>query len=309
MSGPVAALAGATGFLGGRLARLLLARGWRVRALARRPAGKTALSSEGCETILGDLDNVEALARLVDGAAVTVNCAGLIKARDRASFFAVNRDGAARMAAATSGRHVLVSSLAAREPGLSDYAASKRAGEEAARAAAGGRLAIVRPPVIYGPGDRETLALFRMAGRSPLAPIPGQPAARLVLAHVDDVAEAIVDLMERPDLDGVYAVGGDRPAGYAWREIMAAAWAAMGRAPRFARLPSWSVWAAARLSETAAPFRGAPPIFTRGKAREMLHVDWAVHAGELAPGGPTAGYSLEAGFADAVRWYRHAGWL
>ena len=304
-----AALTGATGFLGRRLLRTLTARGWRVRALARRPADAEALAGEGFEVVIGDLADTAALERLTDGASLTIHCAGLIKARDRAAFFEVNRDGAARLAEVAPERLVLVSSLAARAPELSDYAASKRAGEEVSRQAAGARLAVVRPPVIYGPGDRETLQLFRLAQRSPLAPIPASPGARLALAHADDVAAAIIDVAERAELSGVYAVGGDRPAGYAWTEIATAAWRAVGRTPRLAPVPAWALSAAGVVSELTAPLRRAPPIFTRGKAREIRHADWSVAPEEAPPGGPAARFTLDAGFADAVAWYRQAGWL
>jgi len=304
-----AALAGASGFLGRRLASAMQASGWRVRAMVRQPADATALAQEGFETFLGDLHDPSALARLTADVEVTINCAGLIKARDRDDFLAVNRDGAARLAEAAPGRVVLVSSLAAREPQLSDYAASKRAGEEASRLAAGDRLAIVRPPAIYGPGDRETLMLFRLARRSPVAPLPALPDARLAVAHVDDVAAAIVDVVERSTLAGDYAVGGARPAGYAWREIMQSAWRAMGRTPWFAPTPGWALGLAAALSEAGGSLARSPPIFTRGKAREMLHPDWSVGPDELAPGGPRARFGLDDGFADTVAWYRAAGWL
>jgi nucleoside-diphosphate-sugar epimerase len=305
----LAALTGATGFLGRRLVRELKARGWRVRALVRRPSDESALAAEGVETVRGDLSDTESLKRLTNSAAITLNCAGLIKSRDRATFMSVNRDGAARLAEASAGRLILISSLAARAPELSDYAASKRAGEEASRAIAGDRLAVIRPPVIYGPGDRETLELFRLAERSPLTPVPNDRNARLALAHADDVANAVLQLMEQPELTNTYAAGGDRPAGYAWSEIMTAAWRAVGRKPRFAPLPAWLVLGAAFASEKSAPLRRSPPIFTRGKAREMLHADWSVSPSELAPGAPAARFSLDGGFADAVAWYREAEWL
>jgi nucleoside-diphosphate-sugar epimerase len=303
------ALAGATGFLGRRLVGAMRARGWRVRALVRKPADATAMAISGVETAPGELGDAAALARLVEGVDITVNCAGLIKARRRSEFDAVNRDGAARLASAAMGRVILISSLAAREPGLSDYAASKRAGEEACREAAGDRLAIVRPPVIYGPGDRETLALFQLARRSPFAPVPSCPDARLAVAHVDDVVGAIVDIIERPGLTGTYGVGGERPDGYAWTEILEAAWRAVGRAPRFAPIPAWAVGLAAIASEANGALSRSTPIFTRGKVREMLHPDWAVRPEELAPDAPSARFSLAAGFADTVAWYRAEGWL
>lgn len=305
----VAALTGASGFLGRRLASAMRARGWRVRVLVRKPADAAALAQDGFETVLGDLHDPAALAALTADAAVTVNSAGLIKARDRDAFWAVNQEGAARLASAAPGRVVLISSLAAREPQLSDYAASKRAGEEASRIAVGDRLAIVRPPVIYGPGDRETLTLFRLAGRSPVAPLPARPSARLALAHVDDVAAAIVDVVERPTLAGTYAVGGARPAGYAWREIIESAWRVMGRTAWLAPAPGWALSLAGAVSEAAGSLAQSPPLFTRGKAREMLHSDWSVAHDEIAPDAPPARFSLEDGFADAVAWYRAAEWL
>jgi nucleoside-diphosphate-sugar epimerase len=303
----VAALTGASGFLGARLAKALRAAGWRTRVLVRRPAAAETLSNSGLETVLGDLADLAALKALTEGVDVTINCAGLIKARGREAFMAVNRDGAARLARVAPGPVILVSSLAARSPELSDYAASKRAGEEAARAAAGERLAIIRPPVIYGPGDRETLALFRLAASSPLAPIPAGGA--LAIAHADDVAAAIVDLARQPSLNGIYAVGGARPAGYAWPEIMRAAWAALGRTPRLATVPGWAVSLAAGVSEAAGFLTRTAPIFTRGKAREILHRDWAVRPDELAPGAPPARFTLDEGFAYTIAWYRAAGWL
>jgi nucleoside-diphosphate-sugar epimerase len=309
MAQRIAALTGATGFLGARLALALENRGWAVRALVRRPADEAALRRQGLATVPGDLADGAALAALSRGADAVVHCAGLIKARDRASFMAVNRDGAARLAAAASGRMVLISSLAARQPGLSDYAASKRAGEDAVRAALGERAVVVRPPVIYGPGDRETLALFRLVGGWPVAPIPADPAARLALAHADDVAEAVAEVLDRPRISGVFALGGARPDGYGWGEILRAAAGAMNRRPALAPIPGWAVMAAAAVSERLGAAGGATPIFTRGKAREMLHADWAVRPDELIPGAPAARFDLESGFADAVKWYRAAGWL
>ena len=79
---PLAALAGASGFLGRRLVQAFLARGWQVRALVRREADATTLSAAGAETLAGDLRDADSLARLQAGADAAINCAGLIKARD-----------------------------------------------------------------------------------------------------------------------------------------------------------------------------------------------------------------------------------
>ena len=204
---------------------------------------------------------------------------------------------------------VLISSLAAREPHLSDYAASKRAGEEAARRHLADRLTVIRPPAIYGPGDRETLGLFQLAGVSPVVPLPDDPTARLALAYVDDVAAAVVDRLQTRWEAGVYAIGGARPDGYGWRDIFTAAATAMDRSPALIALPPWLITGAAALAEAFGRLRGAPAIFNRGKARELLHRDWSVSAAEQPPGPPMACVALETGFRQTVAWYRTAGWL
>jgi nucleoside-diphosphate-sugar epimerase len=303
------AVTGATGFLGRRLVPTLIARGWRVRALDRRPAAG-AWDPASVEIIAGDLENQAAVSALVDGADVVIHAAGLIKARSRAAFDAVNRRGAATVAqAAARGRVLLISSLAAREPQLSDYAASKRAGEEAARAVLGERLMVVRPPAIYGPGDRETLGLFQLAGASPILPLPASALARLALVHVDDTAAVLADRIEATWEAGTYAIGGAQPEGYGWREIFATAAAAMGRRPVLVPTPGWAIRSAAALSEAAAQIRGAPAIFNRGKARELLHPDWSVNEAEASPGGRAAFRSLREGFDHTVAWYRAERWL
>ncbi len=310
MAGRLAAVTGATGFLGARLVEALLSQGWRVRALVRgEPDRRRWPGPAPVEFVSGDLADEAALAALTADAQVTLHCAGLIKARRRAEFFEVNREGSRRLASAAAGKLILVSSLAAREPALSDYAASKRAGEDAAREVAGERLTIVRPPAIYGPGDRETLALFKAAGSSPVLPLPGGPEARLAVAHVDDVAAAILALIDQGPVSFPTAVGGHRPQGYGWREIFGAAAAVMGRKPAFVALPSWLTRGAGAASWAIGELTGAASIFTPGKAREILHADWSVSPDEQAPGAPPARFSLETGFADTVAWYREHGWL
>ncbi|MGI3776851.1 MAG: NAD-dependent epimerase/dehydratase family protein, partial [Janthinobacterium lividum] len=118
----LAAVTGGTGFLGSHVVDALLRAGWRVRVLARGEAVFPA----GVEVVRGDLADAGALGALVRGAGAVVHAAGLVKARSRAEFMAVNRDGAARLAGAVGAgaRVVLVSSQAARCPLVSAYAAS-----------------------------------------------------------------------------------------------------------------------------------------------------------------------------------------
>lgn len=247
-----------------------------------------------------------ALARLAQGADVLIHNAGLVKAPNRAAFDAVNVAGAVAVAEAAGDlSHVLlVSSLAAREPQLSHYAASKRAGEEAMRQRLGDRLTIARPVAVYGPGDREIAPVFDIAAVSPVLPVLNA-RARVGMIHVEDCAAQIAALAGRPPSGATYGLIDGRPDGYTWAELMEAAAAAAGRTARLIGLPAALVHAAGRLNDLAAAFGGAP-MLTSGKARELLHADWSVTSGERAPQMPPPRYTLAAGFLDAATSYRSA---
>jgi nucleoside-diphosphate-sugar epimerase len=305
----LAAVTGATGFLGRRLVDALHEGGHHVRVLARRPPAAETWSGP-VDIVPGDLADAGALARLTDGADVVIHAAGLVKARSRTEFFAANARGTADLARATrDARFVLVSSLSAREPTLSAYAASKAAGETLARPILGDRLTVIRPPAIYGPGDLATLDLFRAAVASPLLPIPQAPQARLALAYVDDVAAAVCHVALTPCGPGPFEIGGARPEGYGWREIAEALARAAGRPARIVEAPAWLLLAAGAASEVMARLSGSAAMFSLGKAREFLHADWAVN---LAAEPPLAGFApmdLETGFVRTLAWYRAHGWI
>ena len=299
------AITGGTGFVGGRVLALA-PEPW--RALTRRPR-------EGTGWIAGDLADTAALARLCEGASAVIHVAGVVNAADRAGFMAGNVAGTANIIAAARDagvrRFVHVSSLAAREPGLSDYGASK-AGAEAVVAASGLDWVMVRPPAVHGPGDREMLPLFRLAAAG-WGLAPGGPGGRLSLIHADDLARALLALAaggpsgEILELDdGQGDAGGYTHAGFA-----TLAGAACGQARvRTVRVPAGALAAAAGLATLAASAVGRLPKLSRDRARYMVHPDWVARGGNArlagiwAPQLPGA-----AGLADTVRGYCEKGWL
>jgi len=303
------ALTGATGFVGPHLVAALARRGWRIRLLVRRWSPLPSLDGVEADMVLGDLDDSAALERLVDGADTVIHAAGLIKARRPADFMAVNRDGTARLSAlAPAARFVLLSSLAAREPHLSPYAASKRAAEEAVAGRSGPWLA-VRAPAVYGPGDRETLAYFRAVARG-LAPRPRLATARLSLIHVADLAEALALAIERPSPASVCEIDDGREGGYGYGDMQAAAEAALGRTAWPLAIPRGVMDGIARVNGLSHALGGPVQILTPGKVNEIFHSDWTVHDRRLAAAiGFVARYDLSTGFGDTVLWYRRARWL
>lgn len=303
------AVTGATGFVGSHLLAALSRHGWKLRILVRRWSPLPSLAGVDAEVVWGDLADEPALRRLLIGADALVHAAGLIKARTPAEFQAVNRDGTALLAAlAPDLPFLLLSSLAAREPQLSPYAASKRAAEEVL-ARRGGPWLAVRAPAVYGPGDRETLAYFRAVARG-LAPQPKVPDARLSLMHVSDLAEALALALDKPPAPAVYEIDDGHEGGHSYRDMAEAAGAALGRRARSLRIPRTPMLAVAQLNLLRQSLSGRTQILTPAKVNEMFHPDWTVHDRRLTAAiGLSARYDLLEGFRDTILWYRARKWL
>lgn len=308
------AVTGGSGFVGRHLVRALADAGWRVRLLLRRDPSIAEWRGVPLEIVAGSLADTEALERLVDGASAVIHVAGLIKAARRSVFFEVNRDGTAALAEAVQRvaprAHFLhVSSIAAREPALSDYAASKRAGEDVARERLGERVTVLRPPAVYGPGDRETLVFFQLA-RQRIVPLLGGDDARAAMIHVHDLARLITAMAADVPRGRVLTAADARPDGYRWDEVMGAAARAVGNErARLVRAPLALLRTLALAGDVGRRI-GVVDMLHSQKLRELRHADWSATAGERAlPPGWTPRFDLDTGFADAVAWYRSAGWL
>jgi nucleoside-diphosphate-sugar epimerase len=265
---------GATGFIGRRLCAWLVHAGYRVRALMRgRP---TAI--RGIQWVAGELGERRSLAELADGCAAVVHCAGAVRGATAADFHGPNVDGVANLlyaltTASPGARLLHVSTLAARHPGLSHYAASKRAGEELALGA-GLNATVLRPPAVYGPGDRELLPLLRGLHRG-LGVVPGH-TGRFALIAVDDLVAAIGAWLVRPDADGeCYEVhDGAARGGYSWDEVLRAMETVRGGRVVAIRVPEAVLAAVAGASLAYHRVIGRAPMLTPGKVRELYFPDW-----------------------------------
>lgn len=304
VAGLTLAITGATGFVGGRLLDLALAEGHRVRALTRQPQEPR----DGVTWIDGSLDRPESLSELANGAESVIHVAGVINARDPAGFEAGNVTGTAAMvdAAEKAGakRFVHVSSLAAREPKLSIYGATK-AGSEALVSASPLPVAIVRPPAVYGPGDRETLELFKMAKRG-FVLLP--PEGRISLIHVNDLARLLLALADPAAPKGLLVEPDDgRHRGWSHEEFGKALGKALGRRVMTMATPRPILNFCARLDQLA---RGDKAKLTADRVAYFCHPDWMVDPGRGAPETLwTPEVETVQGLAETAKWYREAGWL
>ena len=297
------AVTGATGFVGRRVLALA---NHPVRALTRRPQP----AMPGVEWVLGDLSDTDALARLCDGAAAVLHIAGVVNAADAAGFAQGNITGTANVLAAATHvpRFVHVSSLAAREPGLSLYGGSKAEGDALIQQRAGNWV-IVRPPGVYGPGDAEMRDLFSLA-RFGVGLAPGGPAARISLIHVDDLARALLALANAGPSGEILEID-DGSGGYAHADHAAAIARAVGRARvRMIPIGNGLLSTAAAIATRLAQLQGELPKLSRDRARYLAHPDWVSRGGNArlaAIWQPRI--TLDDGMADTVRDYRARGWL
>ena len=310
----IAAVTGGTGFLGRWIVRALANAGWRPRLLVRRDPIHPQLAGVDYEIVAGSLEDGEALRRLVREAQVIVHAGGAIKALNRRRFFEANADATARIAAiaeadAPNARVLFVSSMAAREPSLSPYAASKAAGERALVDSGLRNWLILRPAAVYGPWDRETFRIFAAAAGK-LMPVPHGNGARVCLIHASDVAAAVARLSVTGASGSVFELSDACHTGHAWPVVAAEARRAVGGNARIITLPAPVFRLAGLAGIGSALALQRPVMFTWAKAREVLHPDWSSAPEHQPP--PDVWQpevSLRRGFESTARWYVTNRWL
>lgn len=299
------AMTGATGFVGAEVLEQALAEGLRVNALTRRAQPPRAK----LKWVPGSLEDPAGLDTLVRDADAVIHIAGVVNAPDRDGFEAGNARGTVAVIDAMRRRGIrrliLVSSLAAREPQLSDYGWSKELAERHVKAS-GLDWTIVRPPAVYGPNDREMLDLFRMARRGIMMLPPG---GRLSVIHVADLARLLLALAQEREasLTRSFEVDDGTPDGWDHRDFGAAIGRAVGRPVRTLATPPWLLTLGARLDRLV---RGGKAKLTPDRVDYFCHPDWVVTPRRQPPKRlwmpqvPT-----EDGLKATASAYREKGWL
>lgn len=292
------AITGATGFVGKRTVDLALAAGHQVRALTRRPQP----AREGVVWIQGSLEKADSLARLASGADAVLHIAGVVNAPNHIGFIRGNVEGTERMleAAASMGvqRFVMVSSLSAREPQLSNYGRSKERAESLVRKSTLD-WTIVRPPAVYGPGDMEMLELFKLAKHG-FALLP--PGGHMSAIHADDLARLLIALAAS-DVGRVILEPDDGVAGgWSHEGFSRAVGDAVGRKIRAFALPRTVLNIGAMLDGL---FRRSGAKLTRDRVAYFCHPDWVVDPAKRPPANLWAAQiPTPEGLAATAAWYR-----
>ncbi len=330
---------GATGFIGRHLVRHLSDKGYHVVCLYRTPDRAQPLKELNVELVQGTLQDPASWQQHLGQVDVVFHLAGVVKTFSRRHFEQVNVQGTRQLlqAAARGDRVpgvVLVSSLAAAGPSpvdrlrcesepprpVSVYGRSKRAAEqEASRWADRVPITVVRPPIVFGPEDRDVLEMFRPVARFGIHMVPTLSVPRMSLVHVEDLVRALVAAARQgrristcPEEDqfaGFYFVAAEEHPRYDQLGRMIAQ--ALGRRRVLVlRVPGAVTWLAALGAESVARLRRRPQIFNLDKAREARAGSWTCdpsRAVEQLQWHPLA--PLQQRLEQTIQWYRERGWL
>lgn len=302
---------GGTGFIGTQAVRYLAKAGWRVRVAVRNPSLAYKMR------LLGDVGQIDvaqanvrdlpSLERALQGAVASLNLVGVLREAGRQGFQAVHAMGARNVAEAARAqgvaRIVQMSALGADPDSPSKYGRTKAEGEAAVRDVAPDAV-IVRPSIVFGPGDSFFNRFASMAQLSPVLPLIGGGLTRFQPVFVGDVGQALARIVAAADAGGrTFELVG--PATHTFRELMELMLAQTGQRRLLATVP----FPAAKLLGQLADFGSflIPPPVTADQV-ESLRVDNV--AGGQHPGLAELGITpttLEAVLPTYLYAYRRGG--
>ncbi|MEW6411226.1 MAG: SDR family NAD(P)-dependent oxidoreductase [Candidatus Zixiibacteriota bacterium] len=325
---PSILITGANGFVGARLCRLFIDKGFEVIAGVRKTSDLSQLKDLNVTYRYGDVNSPETLEQMVAGVDYIIHNAGVVKVKRQETFFEVNEKGTLNLFEAISRfnpgvkKVVYISSLAAAGPTDGDkpvteqdephpitvYGRSKLAGERAALSYSDRiNVMAVRPPGIYGPGDKEILAFFQTVNNR-IKPYIGDTSRKLQLVHVDDLCHGLyLAITSETKTGAVYFVAENRS--YAMKELIGLLQAAIGKKCFPLVIPSWLFKTIAFFSEGVLKLFGATPMLTIEKAGELL-ASWEVSTRRAKEDfGYDSQIPFERGARETYQWYINEGWL
>jgi len=278
MSNELIVVFGGSGFIGRHVVKQLARKGYRVRVPMRRPHLGQELR------VLGDVGQIhlmqanvrfpDSVAAALEGADGVVNLVGVLYEKGRQGFDAMHAEATATIARASKAagitKVVQVSAIGADARSKAKYARSKAAGETAVREAVPAAV-ILRPSIVFGPQDDFFNRFADMAKFSPLLPLIGGGKTKFQPVHVQDVADAVVSALSRPDAQGrTFELGG--PTVYSFRELLDFVQATISRKRGYLWLPIFVAQPMGMLASLATKMIPIAPPFT-GDQVEMLKTD------------------------------------
>ena len=307
MTGRIA-LTGATGFVGNHLLNELISQGYQVNALTRRPQQPR----QNVNWILGDLSNQKSIIDLIENTDALINVAGLIKAKSMDDFLSANTHAVEQLLNHANTikkpyHFIQISTLAAREKNISEYAESKYQAELLFNDNDPSlNWTIIRPPAVYGPEDTETLKIFKtLVWR--LALIPVDKKARVSWIHVADLAKAITATILNEDCySSIIEIDDETDKGYSHEEFYSAASDLLGVSPIKVTLPKFILKTIGHVNDIFGRIFGYTPMLSAQKVNEICHPNWVVDkTPKTKISGWQAEYDLRKGLEQTLDWYKN----
>jgi len=321
-------ITGANGFLGSRLCRKFQSKGFQVIAGVRQSAYLSLLKELNVEYRYGDVTQPDTLPAMVRDVDYIVHTAGLVKAKTKQRFFEVNEGGTANLFEAISKHNsrvrkvIYISSVAAAGPSkkgrpvteddpphpITTYGHSKLAGEKAALSYAGKfNVVSIRPPGIYGPGDKEVFPFFQAVYKG-IRPFIGDSSRKLQLIQVDDLCEAIYLAVTKESKSGIICFAAESQS-YTMKELINLLAESCGKKGRALYIPSFLLYIAAFITQAVCAVVGTTPMLTKEKADELL-ASWEMSTKRAEE---IFGFRSSIPFAQGAKltydWYLKQGWL
>ena len=263
---------GGTGFLGRRVVRHLRKYEFSVRIASRHPdLGRRlfGLDDPQLQSVEANIHDEQSIADVLAGAYGMVNAVSLYVEHGQETFHSVHVESAQRVAAqahrAGIERLAHVSGIGSDAASPSLYIRKRGEGELTVRAAFA-NATLIRPAVMFGPGDAFLTTILKLLRRLPIYPMFGRGLTRLQPAYVEDVAEAIARALQRTETDAItYECGGPRV--YSYEDFLRAVAHEAGFKPILLPIP-FSAWHALAWASEMLP---SPPV-TRNQV-ELMQVD------------------------------------
>src|SRR5262249_41289120 len=189
------------------------------------------------------------------------------------------------------------------------YGHSKLDAERVIHRVFGESLVIVRPAAVYGPHDRDFLAMFRLS-RHGLAVHAANREQWISIVHVDDLSRGVMLASTSSDAIGrTFFMANDRPV--QWRDLFRSAAEAAGKTLRAdVEVPRWLVRAGAMAGDLMSRVTGKAGLLTSGKVALTAPPYWICSSARIREElGFMARIPLQQGISDTYRWYRTHGWL
>ena len=314
---------GATGFLGSHVVDALARRDVEVTAFARATSQTAGIEARGVKVVRGSFLDEASVIAACRGHDVVVHLAGGGIARSAAEIYRNNTGATACLARAAASvgveRFIFVSSLAAHGPSQrgapareddpdaprSHYGRSKLDAERALGSFPG-RVTILRPPALYGPGEHRMVGLFRAAERGFVPMV--HPTGTVSLLHGADCASAIARAVVAPSGGGRFYLA-ERHV-YLRREMAHLIGAAVGRRVRVVPIAPPLLRAAAEVSELSGKLRQRPVMFGRDKVRDLVAPHQACDPTRASTALEwTASHDFAQAAVETYRDYQRRGWL